>query len=112
MVSEKDLLACTIHSDPPVYTKRVKKHRVYLIPPSGSILKGRLKGIVAHQKMDKLFGKRVLTIDVPAVLQYDNRPEYDVQEFPISNLAADTLRERIREAFEKELQRIWLTSPR
>jgi hypothetical protein len=68
MISESDLLSMTIHFDPPLYNKRVKKHQVYLIPRRGSILKGRLNGITLHRKLDKLFGKRVVIVNVPAIL--------------------------------------------
>lgn len=112
MISEKDLLAAYIHFDPALYTKRVKKYQVYLLPASGSIVKGRFAGITLHKKMDKVFGKRTVVIAVPAVLMYDNRPEYDVQEFPISNLTRETLQQRIREEFDRESMRIRQTSPR
>lgn len=111
MIAEKDLLAAYIHFDPALYTKRVKKHQVYLLPASGSIVKGRFAGITLHKKMDKLFGKRTVVIEVPTVLIYDNRPEYDIQEFPISNLTRETLQHRIREAFDQETTRIRQTSP-
>ena len=112
MISEKDLLASYIHFDPALYTKRVKKHQVYLIPTTGSVLKGRFKGITLHRKMDKVLGKRTVLIDVPSVLLYDNRPEYKLQEFPIRDLTKDALQHRIREAYDQESQRIRLTSPR
>src|SRR5690242_19322940 len=112
MVSEKDLLASSIHFDPPLYHKRAMKHQVYLIPPTGSLLKGRLKGIRLHKKMDKISGKRILVVDVPSVLQYDNRPEYKDQEFPIRDLTRETLRHQVLEAHEQELRRIRETSPR
>jgi hypothetical protein len=110
MISESDLLASYVHFDPPLYTKRVRKHEVYLIPPGGSILKGRFKGITLHNKMDKVLGKRTLQIDVPLVLLYDNRPEYEIQEFPIRDLTRETLRCRIRDAYDDELRRIRETS--
>ena|ERR1043166_8594072 len=112
MISETVLLASSIHFDPALYTKRVMKHQVYLIPTTGSILKGKVKGITLHKKMDKVLGRRALVIDVPSILQYDNRPEYEIQEFPIRDLAKETLRHRIRESYEVESQRIRLTSPR
>ena len=110
MISEKDLLASDINFDPALYTKRVKKHQVYLIPTSGSVLKGRFKGITLHRKMDKVLGKKTVLIDVPSVLLYENRPEYEIQEFPIRDLTKETLKHRIREAYEQESHRIRLTS--
>ena len=112
MISEKDLLASYIHFDPALYTKRAKKHQVYLIPATGSILKGRFKGITLHRKMDKVLGKKTVLIDVPSVLLYDNRPEYEIHEFPIMDLTKETLQHRIRETCEQESQHIRLTSPR
>ena len=112
MISESDLLSAGIHFDPPLYNKRAKKHQVYLLPHRGSILKGRLNGITLHRKIDKLFGKRVVSVDVPAILLYDNRPEYDIQDFPIKDLTRETLQHRIREAFEEESKRIHQSSPR
>lgn len=110
MNSEEDIIASDISFDPPLYTKRVKKHQVYLIPKTGSILKGRLKGITLHNKMDKILRRKTQKIDVPSVLRYDNRPEYAIQEFPIRDLTRDTLRLRIREAFDNETRRIRETS--
>ena len=110
MISEKDLLASYIHFDPALYTKRVTKHQIYLIPPTGSILKGRFKGITLHRQMDKGLGLRTLVIDVPSILLYDNRPEYEIKEFPIKDLTKDTLRERIHGAYDDELRRIRETS--
>jgi hypothetical protein len=51
MISEKDLLASPLLSinDPALYNTRVKKHQVYLIPPSGSVLKGRFAGTTLHR---------------------------------------------------------------
>jgi hypothetical protein len=112
MISESDLLSAYIHFDPPLYNKRAKKHQVYLLPHTGSILKGRLNGITLHRKLDKLFGKRVVIVDVPMVLVYDNRPEYDIQDFPIKDLTRETLQHRVKEAFEEESRRIQQTSPR
>lgn len=112
MISEKDLLAADIHFDPPIYTKRARKHQVYLLPRTGSILKGRLNGITLHKKLDKLFGRRVVIVDVPTVLVYDNRPEYDIQDFPVKDLTRETLQHRIKEAFEDESRRIQQTSLR
>ncbi len=112
MISEKDLLASSIHFDPSLYNRRAKKHQVYLIPATGSILKGRFKGIVLHKTLDKVLGKRTLLIDVPLILLYDNQPEYEIQEFPIRDLARETLQHRIREAFEEESRRIRQTSSR
>jgi len=112
MISEKDLLAADIHFDSPIYSKRARKHQVYLLPRTGSILKGRLNGITLHRKLDKLFGKRVVIVDVPTVLVYDNRPEYDIQDFPVKDLTRETLQHRIKEAFEDESRRIQQTSPR
>ncbi len=110
MISEKDLLASSIHFDPALYTRRVTKHQIYLIPPTGSILKGRFKGITLHRKMDKSLGGRTLMIDVPSVLIYDNRPEIELQEFPIRDLTKETLTYQIRDAFEEESRRIRETS--
>jgi len=110
MISEVDLLASYIHFDPALYANRVKKHQVYLIPATGSILKGHFKGIMLNRKMDKVLGRRTVVIDVPSILLYDNRPEYEIQEFPVKDLTRDTLRERIREAYENELRRIRDTS--
>ena len=110
MISESDLLSAYIHFDPPIYNKRAKKHQVYLLPRTGSILKGRLNGITLHRKLDKLFGKRVVIVDVPRVLVYDNRPEYDIQDFPIVDLTRETLQHRVKEAFEEESRRIQRTS--
>jgi hypothetical protein len=112
MISEDDLLASSIHFDPALYTKRARKHQVYLIPRTGSILKGRLKGITLHNKKDKLFGKRIVVVEVPAVLVYDNRPEYEIQEFPIKDLSRESLRHRVLEAYQEELRRIRETSRR
>ena len=96
MISETVLLASSIHFDSPLYRNRTKEHLVYLIPTTGSILKGKVKGIMLQEKKDKVLGKRTLVIDVPSVLQYDNRPEYEIKEFPIRDLAKETLRQRIR----------------
>lgn len=112
MISERDLLSADIHFDPPLYNKRVRKHQVYLLPRTGSILKGRLNGITLHRKLDKLFEKRVAIVDVPTVLAYDNRPEYDIQYFPIKDLTRETLQHRVKEAFEEESRRIQRTSLR
>lgn len=112
MISEKDLLDSYVHFDPPLYSKRAKKHEVYLIPSTGSILKGRFKGITLHKKTDKLLGRKTLLVDVPSVLQYDNRPEYEIHEFPIRDLTRETLGYRIREAFEVETRRISATTSR
>lgn len=112
MISERDLLAADISFDPPIYNKRAKKHQVYLLPRTGSILKGRLNGITLHRKLDKLFGKRVVIVEVPTILVYDNRPEYDIQDFPIKDLTRETLQHRVKEAFEEESRRIQRTSPR
>jgi len=106
MISEKDLLAAYIHFDPALYTKRVTKHQIYLIPPTGSILKGRFKGITLHRKMDKVLRRKTLHINVPSILLYDNRPEYEIQEFPIRELTQETLKHQIHEAIENELRRI------
>lgn len=110
MISENDLLSADIHFDPPLYNKRAKKHQVYLLPRTGSIVKGRVNGIMVHRKLDKLFGKRVVIVTVPPVLAYDNRPEYDIQEFPIKDLTRESLQHRVKEAFEEESKRIQLTS--
>lgn len=110
MISENDLLASYIHFDPALYTKRSSKHQIYLIPPTGSILKGHFKGITLHRKMDKALGRKTLQINVPSVLLYDNRPEYELQEFPIRDLIKETLKYRIHEAFEEESRRIRETS--
>ena len=112
MISDRDLLSADIHFDPPLYNKRVKKHQVYLLPRSGSILKGRLNGITLHRKLDKVFGESVVKIDIPTVLVYDNRPEYDIQDFPVKDLTRESLQYRIKEAFEQESRRIQRTSPR
>jgi hypothetical protein len=112
MISESDLLSAYIHFDPPIYNKRAKKYQVYLLPCTGSILKGRLNGITLHRKLDKLFGKRVIIVEVPTVLIYDNRPEYAIQDFPIKDLTRETLQHRIKEAFEEESRRIQRTFPR
>ena len=106
MLSEKDLLSADIHFDSPLYNKRAKKHQVYLLPHTGSILKGRLKGITLHRKLDKLFGKRVVIVDVPTVLVYDNQPEYDIQDFPVKDLTRESLQHPIKEACEEESRRI------
>lgn len=66
-----------------------------LIPATGSILKGRLKGITLRKEMDEVLGKRIIAVDVPSILLYDNRPEYEVQEFPIKELSRETLQHRI-----------------
>lgn len=112
MISENNLLDSYVHFDPPLYSKRAKKHEVYLIPSTGSILKGRLKGITLHKKTDKLLGRKTLIVDVPSVLQYDNRPEYEIQDFPVKDLTRETLQYRIKEAYEEESRRIQQTSPR
>lgn len=110
MISENDLLLSDIHFDPALYTKRATKHQIYLIPPTGGILKGHFKGITLQQKMDKVLRRKTLQINVPSVLLYDNRPEYELQEFPIRDLMKETLRYRIHEAFEEESRRIRETS--
>ncbi len=79
---------------------------------TGSILKGRVTGITLNRKMDKVLGKRTVLIEVPSVLFYDNRPEYGIQEFSISDLTRETLKHRIRDAYDQESQRIRLTSSR
>ena len=112
MISEEDLLASSIHFDPALYSKRVKKHQVYLIPRGGSIIKGKFKGITLYKKKDELFGKRIVVVDVPSTLQYDNRPEYENKEFPIRDLTKETLRHRVLEAYDAELRRIRETSHR
>ena len=106
MISEQHLLSAGISFDPPLYDKRAKKHRAYLIPPSGSIVKGRVTGILLYRTMDKILGKWSIRIDVPVTLAYDNRPEYVIKEFPISDLTKESLRVRVHEAFEKESRRI------
>lgn len=106
MISERDLLSADISFDPPLYNKRAKKHQVYLIPRSGSILKGKVTGIVLDRDMDEVLDRWSTSIDVPVTLAYDNRPEYEVKEFPISDLTRDALRIRVKEAFEEETHRI------
>lgn len=106
MISESDLLSATISFDPPLYNKRAKTHQVYLIPRSGSIVKGRVSGIMLCRTMDKVLGRWSIGIDVPVTLAYDNRPEYVMKEFPISDLMRDGLRLRVKEAFEEETDRI------
>lgn len=110
MNSEKDILESYIHFDPPLYSKGARKHQVYLIPKTGSILKGRLKGITLHNKMDKILRKKIQKIDLPSILHYDNRPEFSIQEFPITDLTREALSLRIREEFDNESRRIRETS--
>ena len=106
MISEDDLLASYVHFDPPLCDKRAKKHQVYLLPRSGSIVKGRMAGIVLCRKMDKVLGRWSVRIEVPVTLAYDNRPEYSIKEFPISDKTKDSLYYHVQEAFEKESRRI------
>lgn len=106
MISEDDLLASYVHFDPPLYHKRAGKHQAYLIPRSGSIVKGRVAGILLCRKMDKVLGRWSVRIEVPVTLAYDNRPEYSIKEFPISDLTKESLRHRVREAYEEESCRI------
>lgn len=56
--------------------------------------------------MDKVLGRKIVVVDVPVVLAYDNRPEYKVQEFPVRDLTRETLQHQIQEAFEEETRRI------
>ncbi len=108
MISEDDLLASSVHFDPPLYDKRAREHQVYLIPPSGSIVKGkgRVAGIVLHRDLDEALEEWSTMIDVPVTLTYDNRPEYVMKEFPISDQIRDSLREKVQKAFEAETHRI------
>jgi hypothetical protein len=106
MLSEQDLLSADISFDPPLYNKRSKKHQVYLIAYKGSIVQGRIQGITLHRKVDRRLGGLTVAIDVPSVLIYGNRPEYDFHEFPITDLTRDILRVRIRESFDLETRRI------
>jgi len=106
MISENDLLSADVSFDPPLYYKRAKKHQVYLIPPSGSIIKGKVTGIVLCRSMDKVLGRWSIRIDIPVTLAYDNRPEYVIKEFPISNMTKDSLYQLVKEAFELESHRI------
>jgi hypothetical protein len=69
-----------------LHDKRARTHPSHLTPRSGSILKGSVKGITRHKKMDQILGKRITEIDVPGTLIYDNRPEFDIKEFPIRDL--------------------------
>ncbi len=106
MISEDDLLAADVSFDPPLYKKRVKTHQVYLIPRLGSIVKGKVMGIVLSRTMDRVLGRWSITMEIPVTLAYDNRPEYEVKEFPISDLTRESLYHRILEAFQKESHRI------
>lgn len=106
MIAENDLLCADVHFDPPLYNKRAQKHQVYLIPRHGSILKGHVTGIVLYRNKDRVLGKWSIRIDVPFMLAYDNRPEYTIKEFPISDLTKDSLHYRVKEAFEDESRRI------
>ena len=106
MISEQDLLSADISFEPPIYNKRAKQHQVYLIPRTGSIVKGRVTGIVLYRNLDKVLGKWSVRIDVPVTLVYDNRPEYKIKEFPISDLTKESLRCRVEEAFVEESRRI------
>lgn len=106
MIGEKDLLSAYVHFDPPLYNKRAREHQVYLIPRSGSILRGCFKGIVLRRDRDKVLGKWSLRIDVPLILVYENRPEYEIKEFPIRELTKESLRYRVQEAFEQETCRL------
>lgn len=106
MISESDLLSADISFDPPLYNKRARMHQVYLIPRSGSIVKGRLSGIFLCRTKDKVLGRSPIRIDVPVTLAYDNRPEYVMQEFPISDLTRESLRYRVQEVFEEESRRL------
>ena len=106
MIAESDLLSADVSFDPPLYNKRAKKHQVYLIPRSGSIIKGKVTGIVLCRSMDKILGRWSIQIKVPVTLTYDNRPECAVKDFPISDRTKDNLYYYVQEAFEKESRRI------
>lgn len=106
MISEEDLLSADISFDPPLYNKRAKKHQVYLIAYQGGIVKGRLKGITITRTFDKILGSRIIVIEVPTVLTYDNRPEIDLPDFPLSDRTRESLQYRVRDAFEVEIRRI------
>jgi hypothetical protein len=70
MISEDDLLASSVHFDPPLYDKRAREHQAYLIPPSGSIVKGkgRVTGIALHRDLDETLEEWSTTIEVPVTL--------------------------------------------
>ncbi|MFO0706707.1 MAG: hypothetical protein U0412_07610 [Nitrospira sp.] len=106
MIAESDLLSADVSFDPPLYNKRARTHQVYLIPRSGSIVKGRVMGIVLHRDVDEVLDEWSAKIDIPVTLAYDNRPEYEIKEFPISDEMRESLGKKVRKVFEEESHRI------